>query len=73
MVVVLPGGSTGRDLADEMKTAKVPVIYMSGEYHALRELGMTGVAHLQKPFRIAELLASVRNALLPGSALIVDA
>jgi DNA-binding response OmpR family regulator len=71
--VVLSGGSTGRDLADEMKTAKIPVIYMSGEYHALRELGMTGVAHLQKPFRIAELLASVRNALPPGSPIIIDA
>lgn len=71
--VVLPGGSTGRDLADEMKTAKVPVIYMSGEYHALRELGMTGLAHLQKPFRIAQLLDSVRNALPPGGSVIADA
>jgi len=63
--VVLPDGGTGRDLAAEMEIAGIPVIYMSGDYRALRELTEAGIAHLQKPFRINELVTRVRDALLP--------
>jgi DNA-binding response OmpR family regulator len=63
--VVLPDGGTGRDLAEEMETAAVPVIYMSGDYRAIRELIDAGLAHLQKPFRVPELVSRVRDALPP--------
>jgi DNA-binding response OmpR family regulator len=63
--IVLPGEGTGRDLGDEMATAAVPVIYMSGEFRALRELTEAGIAHLQKPFRVPELISRVREALSP--------
>jgi DNA-binding response OmpR family regulator len=54
-----------------METAKIPVIYMSGHYQALHELESAGIAYLQKPFRLAELLARVRNALPPSSPVIL--
>jgi DNA-binding response OmpR family regulator len=71
--VMLPGGGSGRDLADEMQTASVPVVYMSGDYQSLRELTAAGVAHLQKPFRLPELLSRVRDALAPGRSVVLDA
>jgi DNA-binding response OmpR family regulator len=61
--VVLPGGIDGRDLANEVKIAGTPVIFMSGNYQALRELAEAGIAHLQKPFRILELVARVQGVL----------
>ena len=63
--VVLPGGATGRDLADEMEAAGVPVLYMSGNYEALCDLTAAGLAHLRKPFRVPELISSVRDMLPP--------
>ena len=71
--VVLPDGGTGRDLGDEMRTAGVPVIYMSGHYQALRELTEAGIAHLQKPFRVPELVSRVHDALLSGRPATADA
>ena len=71
--VVLPDGGTGRDLADEMETAGIPVLYMSGDYRALRELTEAGIIHLQKPFRVNELVARVRDALLPPGSGTADA
>jgi DNA-binding response OmpR family regulator len=65
--VVLPDGGTGRDLAEEMETAAVPVIYMSGDYRAIRELIEADLVHLQKPFRVPELVSRVRGALPPGT------
>jgi two-component system OmpR family response regulator len=65
--VVLPDGGTGRDLAEEMETADVPVIYMSGDYRAIRELIEADLVHLQKPFRVPELVSRVRGALPPGT------
>jgi DNA-binding response OmpR family regulator len=64
--IVLPDGGTGRELADEMKTAAVPVLYMSGHYQALRDLTKAGLVHLPKPFRVSELVSRVRDALLQG-------
>lgn len=65
--VILPGG-TGHELADEMESAGVPVLYMSGDFRALREMTEDGVAHLQKPFRVPELVARVRDALSIGKS-----
>jgi DNA-binding response OmpR family regulator len=64
--VILPGGASGRDLAGEMHSAEIPVLYMSGDYQALRELTTAGLAYLQKPFRLGELLSRVRDALPRG-------
>jgi DNA-binding response OmpR family regulator len=61
--VVLADGGNGRDLTKEMETAGVPVIFMSGDYRALRELTEAGISHLQKPFRVPEFVLRVRTAL----------
>jgi two-component system response regulator ResD len=70
--VVLADGGNGRDLTEEMKTAGVPVIFMSGDFRALREMTEGRISHLQKPFRVPELVARVHAALsqppVPGSA-----
>jgi DNA-binding response OmpR family regulator len=68
--VVLPGGSNGADLAEEMRSGGARILLMSGEYDALRKLAAAGIAHLEKPFRVPELLSRVRNALdvAPGSS-----
>jgi two-component system copper resistance phosphate regulon response regulator CusR len=71
--VVLPDGGTGRDLAEEMEIAGVPVLYMSGDYRALRELTVAGLAHLQKPFRVPELVSRIRDVLPPERPLATDA
>jgi DNA-binding response OmpR family regulator len=68
--VVLPGGSNGADLAEEMRSGGARILLMSGEYNALCKLAAAGIAHLEKPFRVPELLSRVRNALdvAPGSS-----
>jgi DNA-binding response OmpR family regulator len=71
--VVLPGEASGRDLADEMEIAEVPVVYISGDYRALRELTEAGIDHLQKPFRVPELISRVRDALTLGKPRRADA
>jgi len=64
--VVLPEGASGRELADEMRSASVPVIYMSGDYRALRELTEARLLFLQKPFRLPELVSLIRATLSPS-------
>jgi two-component system OmpR family response regulator len=71
--VVLPEGGTGRDLAEEMRSAAVPVIYMSGDYRALRELTEAGLSFLQKPFRLLDLVSRVRDTLSSRGAVIGSA
>jgi DNA-binding response OmpR family regulator len=61
--IVLPGGTNGREFAEEMRVAGVPVIFMSGEYTALRALDAAGIRHLRKPFRMPDLVSWVRDAL----------
>jgi DNA-binding response OmpR family regulator len=61
--VVLADGGDGRDLGVEMEAAGVPVLLMSGDYKVLRELTEAGITHLQKPFRVPELMLQVRAAL----------
>ena len=46
-----------------MESAGVPVVFMSGDYRALRELTEAGVAYLQKPFGLPELVSRVRDAM----------
>src|SRR3954452_15756709 len=62
--VVLADGGDGRDLGAEMETAGVPVIFMSGDFRALRELTEARISHLQKPFRVPELILQVRATLI---------
>jgi DNA-binding response OmpR family regulator len=61
--VVLADGGNGRDLTEEMQTAGVPVIFMSGDFRALREMTEEGIGHLQKPFRVPDLVFRVFAAL----------
>jgi DNA-binding response OmpR family regulator len=61
--VVLPDGGNGRDLTEEMETAGVPVIFMSGDFRALREMTEAGISHLQKPFRVPDFVSRVHAAL----------
>jgi DNA-binding response OmpR family regulator len=61
--VVRPGGSSGADLAEEMQSGGARILLMSGEYRALGKLAAAGIAHLEKPFRVPELLSRVRDAL----------
>jgi DNA-binding response OmpR family regulator len=66
--VVLPGDSSGTDLAAEMPGGRPGIVLMSGDHIALRRLAAAGIAHLEKPFRVPELLLHVHAALnaIPG-------
>jgi PAS domain S-box-containing protein len=66
--VVLPGGSSGRDLADAVLELRpgLPVLYMSGyTADAIQHRGEIGdgFQFLQKPFRMADIARAVRRAL----------
>jgi PAS domain S-box-containing protein len=66
--VVLPGGMSGADLAEEVgrRWPEAKILYMTGytEVEVQGRLGLDdGVAMLQKPFRKAELAARVRQVL----------
>jgi two-component system copper resistance phosphate regulon response regulator CusR len=61
--MVLPRGRSGSELSEEMRVADVPVLFMSGDYLALRALDDAGIGHLRKPFGVPELLSRVEDAL----------
>jgi len=66
--IVLPGGMSGRELADEAKHRRpeLSVVYMSGyTENAIVRDGQPGEAiqFLQKPFRRADIAHEVRKAL----------
>ena len=66
--VLLPGGASGRDVADELRTRHpgLPVIFMSGYARdVVAPSGRLdeGMEFLQKPFTHEELLAKVRASL----------
>ncbi|MEO3415659.1 ATP-binding protein [Roseovarius sp. CAU 1744] len=66
--VVLPGGQSGPEFADELKTARpeVKVIFMSGyPTEAAKRNGFLGSDSvlLNKPFRVAQLARAVKEAL----------
>jgi DNA-binding response OmpR family regulator len=63
--VVLPGDSSGADLAAEMDGGRPGILMMSGDDIALRRLAAAGIAYLEKPFRIPELISHVQAALNP--------
>ena len=70
--VIMPGGVSGRDLAERLRTTApgLKVIYMSGYTGELAGRGLElreGVNFLQKPFGPAPLLRCVRGCL-DGSA-----
>jgi CheY-like chemotaxis protein len=66
--VELPDGATSRGLAADAHRAGIGVLFMSGDYVALRKLTEDRIPHLRKPFRLAELVAGVGAALggMPG-------
>jgi signal transduction histidine kinase/DNA-binding response OmpR family regulator len=66
--LVMPGGLTGKDLADELlkQNPKLKVIYVSGyqaEFAAQDSLLKEGVNFLVKPFESHKLALTVRNCL----------
>jgi CheY-like chemotaxis protein len=71
--VELPGGTTSRSLVANARRAGISILFMSGDYVALRQLAEDQIPHLRKPFRLAELVARVATALigLPGSVLVL--
>ena len=62
--VVMPGGMSGGQLSEEIarRWPSLPVLLMSGY---AKELDRTDARILQKPFTIAQLLATVQEALAP--------
>jgi PAS domain S-box-containing protein len=66
--VVMPGGMSGRDLAEHVHLARpgLPVLYMSGyDGNVVAHHGTLdpGISLVQKPFTDAVLVAAVRDAL----------
>lgn len=72
--VVMPGGISGRDLADQVRQIRpdLPVLFTSGyTQHTFEddEAGLSaGMQLLQKPYRREELARMVQKALNPGKA-----
>jgi len=67
--VIMPGGMTGRDLAERLQAARpgLPVLFMSGytaDVIATRGILEPGITVVEKPFTTSDLLGKVR-ALLP--------
>jgi two-component system cell cycle sensor histidine kinase/response regulator CckA len=65
----MPGGMTGRDLAERLQEARpgLPVLFMSGytaDVVATRGILEPGITVVEKPFTTSDLLGKVR-ALLP--------
>jgi len=66
--VIMPGGVTGRDLAERLQAARpgLPVLYMSGytaDVIATRGILEPGVNVVEKPFSSSDLLLKVREVL----------
>jgi signal transduction histidine kinase/CheY-like chemotaxis protein len=66
--VIMPGGVTGRDLAERLQAARpgLPVLYMSGytaDVIATRGILEPGVNVVEKPFSSSDLLGKVRELL----------
>ena len=71
--VVMPGGMSGKELADRAQTMRpgLPVLFTSGyTENAIVHHGRLdpGVQLLQKPFRRQELASKIRRVLTGGSA-----
>jgi CheY-like chemotaxis protein len=66
--VIMPGGMSGRDLADRLQAARpgLPVLYMSGytaDVIATRGILDPGITVVEKPFTTSDLLGKVRELL----------
>jgi DNA-binding response OmpR family regulator len=61
--VTLPRSEDGISLAAHAREQGCGVVLISGSYAAEERLKGSGLVYLMKPFRLASLLAAVRNAL----------
>jgi DNA-binding response OmpR family regulator len=64
---ILPTGS-GFSLATRLKSAGVPVILMSGDPNAMRQLVAFGCPYLCKPFHLSELRALIIDTMAAPAA-----
>lgn len=72
---IMPGGSTGRELAREFLQAKpsLPVIFISG--YDLRQMEAkpeNDTSFMQKPFDIPSLLKMIKTALKKNNAYVAN-
>jgi DNA-binding response OmpR family regulator len=68
MDVVLPGGESGLDLAEQLAAAGRAVILISGHQDYFERIEQSGLRYLHKPFRIPALLQSIDLALRETNA-----
>ncbi len=65
--VMLPGGSTGLEIAYFVKEAGTPVLLYTGHPESMGLLETQGIPHLRKPFPLAEIVTWLA-ALPAGTA-----
>ena len=68
VIDVMMPGEPGTSLAQRAQERGIAVVLMSGEPQAIEELPASGFSYLQKPFRLAELMAAVETALHASDA-----
>ena len=68
MDVVLPGGETGLELAEELIASGLAVILMTGSHEHFERVEQSGIRYLHKPFRIPMLMESIAAALRAAHA-----
>ena len=61
--VLLPGGTDGLGLAQEVCDRGLPVILVTGDHQQSGRLDASGHAYLLKPFRIDAFLKAIETAL----------
>ena len=61
--VVLPGGSHGIALAQEVAAQGLPVILTSGDHRRAEAIAKSGHRYIMKPFRITSLLELIDSVL----------
>jgi two-component system phosphate regulon response regulator OmpR len=68
MDVVLPGGETGLDLAEELIASGHAVIFVTGSHDYFERVEQSGLRYLHKPFRIPTLLQAIATVLREAHA-----
>ena len=62
---VMPGEASA-DLAAHAKTLKIPVVMISGSHDSMQFADEHGLQLLHKPFRMAELVQAIEDAIASG-------